>query len=592
MARLLVDRSVAGEERYAFWDDQVQEVLYESIATARRRRYHLRAGRALEEVYADRLETQLEELARHFSEGIDAARATTYALQAAEKNSRLFQWSRVRRLYELAVDALAHLPETIEMRRRRVDTILRLVSAAYTAGDPEQSLARLAEAEALASTLTQFNPPPAGGSGPDELGGDLVRLARVQYWMGRLQYYRYEYPAALNYFEQALATARAAGDEALMLSASRSIGVVLWVQGYPGRAIPPLSQPLGPREKTASAWAGMLAMAHAMVGDYRTGLAEQERALARARAVNDPRALALSYNHLALVHFAGGELPRMLEASRACVQAAEECGEQIYVYFALAWQALAESRLGHHEAASASLTGCRAIRRSLGQRLLYGDWIAAAEAEVALNAGRLEEACALAEQAVGAAQAVGGIFAEGLAQRVWGQALAALDLACHGEAEEHLAASLRCFEEGEHRLEAARTRLAWGLLCRARGHTISALDHLERAAAQFEASGLSEELERTRAARQDLAGPVKDRATKERERGAEAYPDGLTAREVEVLRHIASGRTNKEIADELVLSLATVERHNFNIYTKVGARGRSDATAYALRHGLVAGRDQ
>jgi DNA-binding NarL/FixJ family response regulator len=64
-------------------------------------------------------------------------------------------------------------------------------------------------------------------------------------------------------------------------------------------------------------------------------------------------------------------------------------------------------------------------------------------------------------------------------------------------------------------------------------------------------------------------------------------PAGLTARETEVLRLVAQGHTNREIADELVLSIRTVENHVFNIYAKLGARSRVEATAYALRHGLV-----
>jgi predicted ATPase/DNA-binding CsgD family transcriptional regulator len=66
-----------------------------------------------------------------------------------------------------------------------------------------------------------------------------------------------------------------------------------------------------------------------------------------------------------------------------------------------------------------------------------------------------------------------------------------------------------------------------------------------------------------------------------------ALPDGLTARELEVLQLVAAGRTNKEIASELVLSPATVQRHTVNLYRKIGARGRADATAYAYRHALV-----
>jgi DNA-binding CsgD family transcriptional regulator len=66
-----------------------------------------------------------------------------------------------------------------------------------------------------------------------------------------------------------------------------------------------------------------------------------------------------------------------------------------------------------------------------------------------------------------------------------------------------------------------------------------------------------------------------------------AAPDGLTARELEVLRLVASGRSNREIAAELILSVRTVERHVTNLYSKIGARGKADATAYAFRHGLT-----
>jgi DNA-binding NarL/FixJ family response regulator len=64
------------------------------------------------------------------------------------------------------------------------------------------------------------------------------------------------------------------------------------------------------------------------------------------------------------------------------------------------------------------------------------------------------------------------------------------------------------------------------------------------------------------------------------------YPAGLTWREVEVLRLIAGGSSNREVAAQLVLSLRTVERHITNIYAKIGARGRADATSYALRNSL------
>ena len=81
--------------------------------------------------------------------------------------------------------------------------------------------------------------------------------------------------------------------------------------------------------------------------------------------------------------------------------------------------------------------------------------------------------------------------------------------------------------------------------------------------------------------------PIDPSLVSELPRSQQPAPDHLTHREVEVLRLIAAGRTNLEISRELVLSLRTVARHITNIYGKIGARGKADATAYAIRHNLT-----
>ncbi|MFQ6028889.1 MAG: response regulator transcription factor, partial [Dehalococcoidia bacterium] len=65
------------------------------------------------------------------------------------------------------------------------------------------------------------------------------------------------------------------------------------------------------------------------------------------------------------------------------------------------------------------------------------------------------------------------------------------------------------------------------------------------------------------------------------------YPDGLTQREVEVLRLIALGRSNNDIAEELFISLRTVANHVTSILTKIGASNRTEAAIYATRQDLA-----
>jgi DNA-binding NarL/FixJ family response regulator len=83
------------------------------------------------------------------------------------------------------------------------------------------------------------------------------------------------------------------------------------------------------------------------------------------------------------------------------------------------------------------------------------------------------------------------------------------------------------------------------------------------------------------------AGVAHDLAMAPRSTSRRVYPDGLTKREVDVLRLVAEGKSSREIGELLVLSVRTVERHIANIYLKTETHGRAQITAYALRHGLV-----
>jgi DNA-binding NarL/FixJ family response regulator len=107
-----------------------------------------------------------------------------------------------------------------------------------------------------------------------------------------------------------------------------------------------------------------------------------------------------------------------------------------------------------------------------------------------------------------------------------------------------------------------------GLACRELGDNDTAAMELEAARGAFEELGAAPDLARLGS----LAG---------------AAPHGLSARELEVLRHVAAGKTNREIASELVVSEHTVARHMQNIFAKLGVSSRTAATAFAFEHRLV-----
>jgi tetratricopeptide (TPR) repeat protein len=184
----------------------------------------------------------------------------------------------------------------------------------------------------------------------------------------------------------------------------------------------------------------------------------------------------------------------MLGENDQVVEAAQRIGDWLLVYRAYGFRSWAQGRLGRHEEAMHSLARAQAAASRVGGHLMGQDILEAVSAELLLAAGCVDEALARAEATIELArEAVGGLLGEGMAERVWGQALARLSR--WEEAEMHLAASVETLLSGECRLEAARTQVVWGLLCRDHGDRASAQAHFEQACAQFEASGLTRERE-------------------------------------------------------------------------------------------------
>jgi DNA-binding NarL/FixJ family response regulator len=128
------------------------------------------------------------------------------------------------------------------------------------------------------------------------------------------------------------------------------------------------------------------------------------------------------------------------------------------------------------------------------------------------------------------------------------------------------------WQELEAPYEAARARMLIGLACRHLGDEEAAAMELDAAQWAFGQLGAVPDLART----QELT------------RTAATEPaHGLTARELEVLRLVATGKTNRTIAADLFLSEKTVARHVSNIFAKLDVSSRAAATAYAYEHDLV-----
>ena len=213
-----------------------------------------------------------------------------------------------------------------------------------------------------------------------------------------------------------------------------------------------------------------------------------------------------------------------------------------------------------------------AVRRVMGEStdLHKRARLLPAYVEIMLAVGDVQEARSACREL----EEISTGYGSGMLGAIAAHARGAVDLA-DGDAQAALVAlrhAWQAWEELEVPYEAARVRALLGLACRALGDDDTAALELEVARGVFARLGAATDLARV------------DSLTRH---AASGDTRGLTPRELQVLRLVAAGKSNREIASELVLSGRTVERHMSNIFTKLSVSSRAGATAYAYEHQLV-----
>jgi DNA-binding CsgD family transcriptional regulator len=263
-----------------------------------------------------------------------------------------------------------------------------------------------------------------------------------------------------------------------------------------------------------------------------------------------------------LAHYRRGELLRLQGEFAAAEEAYRDASR-------FGWEpqpGLAQLRLaqGRSDAAAASIRRAKAeITEPLKRAGLLPAYV-----EIMLAVGETEEArCACLEL-----QEIGRRYESAMLGGMVAHARGAVELA-NNDAPAALVAlreALQVWQALEAPYEIARSRVLVSRACRALGDEDAAALELEAARSIFEHLGAAPDVART------------DALT----RGA-GNAHGLSGRELEVLRLVATGKSNREIASALVISEHTVARHLQNIFAKLGLSSRTAATAYAFEHNLV-----
>jgi DNA-binding CsgD family transcriptional regulator len=296
----------------------------------------------------------------------------------------------------------------------------------------------------------------------------------------------------------------------------------------------------------------------ALHGAWRDAMDEAERASERILKGPDHPAAGAAFYQQAELHRLRGEFAKAEDAYRQASRWGRE-----------PQPGLSRLRLaqGQVDAAQAAI---RRLMDEASDRVTRSNLLAA-HVEIMLDAHDVAAARVAADELSAIAGDLGAPLLLGaMAAHAQGAVLLG-----EGDPPAALAALRRAWtawQELEAPYEAARVRVLVGLACRKLGDQESAELELDAARWVFQQLGAAPDLARVQALSQTKAAKK---------------AGGLTAREVQLLRLMAAGKTNRAIAAELVLSERTVDRHVSNIFAKLGVSSRAAATAYAYEHQLI-----
>lgn len=647
-AELLYARGIPPQTTYVFKHAFTQDAAYRSLLTARRQELHHRVAVTLEALFPDRLEEHYGSLAHHYLEaaqGDALAQAVVYAVRAGQRHMALPAYAEAARFYHLALEALARQEAVDEAQRCTL--LLALGEAQRKAGEHIQALETLQHAAAsarqvgsvtdLARAALEFEQTTWAGHLPTEsavhllqevlrmLGEeDSVLRARVLGSLARALLFTGALDQATPYAQQAVEVGRQVGDPSVL---AFNLLVICFFPGRPEETeerqtyaaeVLLLAQKANDEELVffAHGWRWMLLFELGDIQGADTAIDAQEQS---AEKLQGP-----FYFYVNTMYRTGRVLleGRFAEAERLAVQALtlgqRLQGENVAGSFGLFMFTLRreQGRLREVEPALRHFVQQHGVTSAWrpGLALLYSELGRTREARAEFeNLARydfadlphdalwmacmiyLTDVCTFLGDAARAA-----LLYQLLLPYAGRNALIGNATACYGavsrylgalatimgrqdEAEQHFKDALAMNTRMGARPWLAHTQHAYATMLLARNQPG---DH-DKAAALLDTALVTARELGMRALEERLTARLGQTVTPPPP-AAPSSLDELSQREVEVLRLLAAGRSNRDIAEALYISLNTVATHVRNILTKTGTANRTEAAAYALRRGLLA----
>jgi class 3 adenylate cyclase/tetratricopeptide (TPR) repeat protein len=427
LAEFIYEQPAADDIEYTFKHALTHDVAYRSVLTERRRLLHERTAQTIEHLFAERLEDYLTELAYHFDNGGNAAKAVEYLGRSGQRAAEQGAHSDAIGCFTRALELLARLPDGTARDRRELDLQMALSWSSFMARGPRapERESALIRACGLCEDLKENA----------KLMQVLVPLAHVRFIWGDFELAREVAERVLAMGEEAEAPATLAGAHNVLGSVRMASGQFAGARQHFERAVELLGA--GPSDYYGAYFAQnsphMLVGVLIILGYPSTALSRADELLAAARRGSDPNSIAVHLVNYGLLHLMLRDTRTVAERANELIAIAIEHEMRINLLAANFFRGWATAATGRDE------EGIGEMRRSVSDLMAAGYWPIAfmlpALAETCSKHGHVKEGLDWVAKGLATAEQTGVRMAEAELYRLKGELLMIKDESNVAEAE-------------------------------------------------------------------------------------------------------------------------------------------------------------
>jgi tetratricopeptide (TPR) repeat protein len=489
----IYEKNLFPELEYIFRHALTQEVAYNSLLLKRRKEIHERIGRAIEELYPERLEEFYEMLAYHYSKSDNRDKAFHYLKLSGNKATNSSSMAEAFGFYKQAYSLLERIADTEDRKNEQIQLILLMASPMRMLGFPADSIGILLDGEGVSKEI-----------------GDEKNLAKINGIMGMYYTFKGDQLTARKYQETYFERTDEIEDVALMVPIAYDLSTSWLIRGEYSKVAdigPKVIDALERSQRQSdffgrpgnpySIFHAQYGLATAAIGDFKKGERLFEKALPGALQRNHVLTIGLMemlYGVMFLLKGDGKYAAKHLENAIRCF---EEAQATMFLGGVWAWLGWAYYYQGDLDTALHNVEKGLKLHADLG----FPFWLSGIHgllSMVHLDSGRPEKAREASEKALKMSQETGEIGWEGFARLMIGRTLGKSDTSQISAAEKQILQGIDLLQQLNHKSNQSVGYLFLGELYADTSQREKALENLNKAETMFQEMGMDYWLGKTK----------------------------------------------------------------------------------------------